>query len=381
MAEKIDTVAARKALAPRPAPYFQRLEKGGFIGFRKLNDGTGSWVVRWRDENGKQINKTLGTYDSFDLACKAAREWIEHAKGGSTEEVSVEEACKRYVKDRLSAKGKATAADAEGRFRRLVYDKPIGRLTLSVLKTAHLTDWRNAQVDSVGEDNDDDADDPDAERRAKDSTNRNLATLKAALNHAYRMGLVSSTAQWDRVQSYMGVAKRREHFLTSIERKKLIAAAPADLTKFIKAILLTAARPGELATAKVGELDKSGYLTLDGKTGRRTFNISPAALEHLSLCAGERDGEEPLLVRDDGEAWTRYYWRDLFQETRAAAGLGDGVVMYSLRHCAISEMIVSGIDVMTVAKMAGTSIAMVQRHYGHLIKEKITAQLAKIKMY
>ena len=55
--------------------------------------------------------------------------------------------------------------------------------------------------------------------------------------------------------------------------------------------------------------------------------------------------------------------------------------MYSLRHCAISEMIVSGIDVMTVAKMAGTSIAMVQRHYGHLVKEKITAQLAKIKMY
>src|SRR5690606_40089965 len=57
-------------------------------------------------------------------------------------------------------------------------------------------------------------DDPDAERKAKDSANRNLATPKAALNLAYRMGLVSTTAQWDRVESFQKVGRRRERFLT-----------------------------------------------------------------------------------------------------------------------------------------------------------------------
>lgn len=375
MAEKIDTVAARKALAPRPAPYFQRLEVGGFIGYRKLADGNGSWVVRWRDEHEKQINYTLGSFNTYDLACNAAREWIENAKGGVTEEVTVEEACKRYVTDRRSEKGEATALDAEGRFKRRVYGKKFGKLKLASLKTGHLTDWRNALVNL-----DDDEDDPDAERRAKDSANRYLATLKAALNLAYRMGLVGSTAQWDRVASFQGVGKRRERFLTTIERKKLIAAAPPDLTKLIKALLMTAARPGEIASAKVGDFDKSGLITLDGKTGRRTVPISPDALKHLIECAGDRDDDEPLLVRENGEAWTRYYWRDLFQEARKSACLGDDVVMYSIRHCSITEMIVSGIDPLSVARLAGTSITMIQRHYGHLMKDKITAQLAMVKM-
>ena len=375
MSQKIDTVAARKNLVPRPAPYFQRLEVGGFIGFRKLSDGTGSWVVRWRDEHGKQINHTLGSYYTFDLACKAAREWIDSAKGGVTEEVSVEEACRRYVTDRRNEKGGATANDAEGRFRRYVYGQKFGKLKLSSLKTGHITDWRNALVDV-----DDDEDDPDSERRAKDSANRYLATLKAALNLAYRMGLVGSTAQWDRVVAFKGVGKRRERFLTTVERKKLLAASPPDLTKLIKALLLTAARPGEIASAKVGDLDESGLLTLDGKTGRRTVPISPDALKHLLDCAANREDSEPLLVRENGEAWTRYYWRDRFQEARKAAGLDVDVVLYSIRHCAITEMVVSGIDALSVARLAGTSITMIQRHYGHLMKDKITAQLAKVKM-
>ena len=375
MADRIDTVAARKALAPRPAPYFQRLEVGGFIGFRKLLDGTGSWVVRWRNDNSKQINETLGTFDTYDLACKAARDWIEHAKGGVTEQISVEEACKRYVSDRNKEKGKATAQDADGRFKRLVYGKQLGKLKLSALKTAHITDWRNSIADT-----EDDDDDPDAERRAKDTANRYLATLKAALNLAYRMGLVASTAQWDRVSAFKSVGRRRDRFLTLVERKMLLTAAPPDLQKLIKSLLQTGARVGEMASAKVRDLDETGLLAVDGKVGRRIVPLSPETCRYLLECAGNRRADEPLLARENGEAWTRYYWRDLFQITRKAAGFDDDVVMYSLRHCAITEMIVSGIDALSVARITGTSIAMIQNHYGHLMKDKVTNQLAKVRM-
>lgn len=377
MATLIKSVGDRKKLQPRREPYWDRIEAGCFLGYRKLEDDTGTWIARWRAEDGGQKYNALGSLATYDEAAKAAREWFEQCQGGSTEVVDVEEACKRYVTDRRSEKGDATAKDAEGRFKRLVYGTKFGRVKLSALRTAHITDWRNAQVERDDEDQDQD-DDPDAERRAKDSANRNLATLKAALNLAYRMGLVASTAQWDRVDAYKGVSKRRDVSLTMTDRKKLIAAATPDLTVFLQAMLLTACRPGELASCTVGDLDPAGLLTVTGKTGRRTIPISPKALALLKSAAGDRDLDEPLLTRS-GVAWTRFEWRDAFQDARKAAGLPETVVMYSLRHVAISEMLVSGMDPMTASKIAGTSIEMISRHYGHLIRERVVAQLAKVR--
>lgn len=377
MSNSIKSVGDRKKLQARREPYWDRIEAGCFLGYRKLEEGAGTWIARWRAEDGGQKYHALGSIATYDDAAKAAREWFEQCQGGSTEVVNVEEACKRYVTDRRSEKGDATAKDAEGRFKRLVYGNKFGRIKLSTLRTAHITDWRNAQVNRDDEDPDQD-DDPDADRRAKDSANRNLATLKAALNLAYRMGLVASTAQWDRVEAYKGVSKRRDVSLTMTDRKKLIAAATPDLTTFLQAMLLTGCRPGELASCTVGDLDPAGLLTVTGKTGRRTIPLSPKALTLLKSAAGRRDVDEPLLTRS-GVAWTRFEWRDAFQEARKAAGLPETVVMYSLRHVAISEMLVSGMDPMTVSKIAGTSIEMISRHYGHLIRERVVEQLARVK--
>lgn len=375
MTNDITTAGGRKRLTPRREPYWHRISAGNYLGFRKLGDGDGTWVARHRDQAGKQHYNAMGTFQRFDDAEKKAREWFAQCDGGSPEVLTVEQACRRYVEDRRSEKGENTAKDAEGRFRRLVYGRAFGKIELAALRTAHITDWRNGLADT-----DEDDDDPDAERKAKDSANRNLATLKAALNLAYRMGFVSSTAQWDRVESFQKVGRRRERFLTVAERKKLLAAAAPALTRLLRAVLLTAARPGELASATVGDLDPAGLLTLQGKTGRRIIPLSPDALAHLKTCAGSRALDAPLLTREDGKAWTRFDWRDEMSEARKTAGLPDDVVLYNLRHVAISEMIVGGIDPLTVARIAGTSVAMIQRHYGHLAKERIVEKLAKVKM-
>lgn len=377
MGHNIEKAGDRSKLEPRREPYWDRIEAGCYLGYRKLEDGTGTWIARWRNEEGAQKYHAIGSTPSvgYDAAVKAARQWFVQCKGGSTEVITVEEACRRYVIDRRTEKGEGTAKDAEGRFNRLVYGTKFGKIKLPSLRTAHISDWRNAQV---AQDGDDEDDDPDAERRAKDSTNRNLATLKAALNLAYRMGLASSTEQWDRVQSYQKAAKRRDVSLSMLDRKKLITAASPDLKVFLNAMLLTGCRPGELAGCVVGDLDSAGLLTVAGKTGRRTIPISPKALALLKSAAGDRDLDEPLLTRS-GVAWTRFEWRDAFQEARRAAGLAESVVMYSLRHVAISEMLVAGIDPMTVSKIAGTSIAMISSNYGHLIKERVVEQLAKVR--
>jgi hypothetical protein len=152
----IDSKNKREKLVPRREPYWEPLKKGAAIGFRKLEQGDGTWVARWRDDDGKQKYRALGNFDKFDDAASVAREWIISCEQGASPQVTtVKEACETYI-DALKAEGrKSTAKDAEGRFTRLVYSDGIGRLSLDKLKTTHISKWMNSQIDQ-----DDDADDP-----------------------------------------------------------------------------------------------------------------------------------------------------------------------------------------------------------------------------
>jgi site-specific recombinase XerD len=47
-------------------------------------------------------------------------------------------------------------------------------------------------------------------------------------------------------------------------------------------------------------------------------------------------------------------------------GLDPAVVFYSYRHTFLTNALERGVDVATVAELTGTSISMIQKHYGHL---------------
>ena len=95
MATRIDTVASRDKLKPRREPYWHRLRRGCYLGFRKMtSDGAGVWIARARDEEAgptKQVYESLGDFGAlpdhqrFDAASRAAQTWFEHlGRGGST---------------------------------------------------------------------------------------------------------------------------------------------------------------------------------------------------------------------------------------------------------------------------------------------------------
>ena len=59
-------------------------------------------------------------------------------------------------------------------------------------------------------------------RRRRASANRMLSVLKAALNHAFDEGRVSSNAAWGRrVKKFRGIASTRARYLTVEEAKKI----------------------------------------------------------------------------------------------------------------------------------------------------------------
>ena len=149
----------------------------------------------------------------------------------------------------------------------------------------------------------------------------------------------------------------------------------------MRALLLTAVRPGEIASCDVGDFDQAqGTLALSGKTGSRVVTLSTAAVEFFKEQARNKLPSAPLLSDAYGNRWNKDSWKKRFRNTVRAAGLPDSVVMYTLRHVGISELIAGGVDVFLVAKLAGTSTAMIDKHYGHLRHAQTRASLDAVAM-
>jgi integrase len=54
------------------------------------------------------------------------------------------------------------------------------------------------------------------------------------------------------------------------------------------------------------------------------------------------------------------------------------ITIYSFRHLWISEMLTAGVDVLLVARMAGTSVAMIELAYGHFRNQSNQEAQAKL---
>jgi integrase len=146
-------------------------------------------------------------------------------------------------------------------------------------------------------------------------------------------------------------------------------------------MLLTAARPGELASLKVADFSKSqGTLDLEGKTGRRTATVSSAACQFFTEQSKAKLPTAPLLSREYGDHWNKDSWKKMFKDAVKRARLPTDTVMYTLRHVAITELIMGGMDSFVVARLAGTSVAMIEKHYGHLRHQETRLKLDSVRM-
>lgn len=61
-----------------------------------------------------------------------------------------------------------------------------------------------------------------------------------------------------------------------------------------------------------------------------------------------------------------------------AAKLPSGLSAYTLRHSVITDLVRDGLPILTVAQLSGTSVAMIEKHYGHLVRNDATDALAKL---
>jgi integrase len=95
-------------------------------------------------------------------------------------------------------------------------------------------------------------------------------------------------------------------------------------------------------------------------------------------CDGRAGGEPIFTQPRNGRQWGRHSVAERFCAIGERASVRSTITIYSFRHLWISEMLMAGVDVLLVARMAGTSVAMIERVYGHFRNQSYQDAQAKL---
>ncbi len=114
MPSQIDTKAKRDRLSKRREPYWHKVILGGYLGYRVGSKG-GTWLARYRDDEGKQRHKSLDLpthlpANEFDCAIGEAQKWFyAQQQGFRAKAGTVAEAVQTYVEYLAQRKGAPAA--------------------------------------------------------------------------------------------------------------------------------------------------------------------------------------------------------------------------------------------------------------------------------
>ena len=373
MANEIDSKRKRSKLAPRRWPYWVTVKRGKSLGFY-TNVDEQTWQARTRNEDGKYIFKVLGDESDleYEQALDLALNWFEQSFSQKSSRYTVKNAVDDYVNELEGAGRYRAASDTHGRLYKHLVPK-LGKKELGSLTATQLKQFRNTLVRI--------SDDPEDVRKSKDTANRIFNMIKAAFNLAYRDENVPSDSAWKKVKSFEGVSRGRILFLTDDEVTSLIQASQGQFQNLIKAAIQTGARYGELADVKVRDYsEKSRTVYLEGKTGGRTTFLSSNCVELFSSLVKGKRTSDLIFTKDDGEHWGKNHHSRALKSAVEEAELPPETVFYSLRHYHISKALLAVIPIQVVAENTGTSIRMIEKHYGKFMDEDRINMLNKVSI-
>ncbi len=360
----VHTATGRELLSPRRDPYWHKIVKGQYVGYRKLKDGTGSWIARYTTSERKYKFQSLDSGIDFEEAVKQAQAFCKIEDGGGSASYTVRDAVDAYIDDRRAEKGKNKAEkirkDVERHLTPALLKTPVSKLT-----TAQLKKWRNSMVK--------DSEDSDAVRRSRNTANRYWSNFKACLNMAYGDGKVTSNAAWGpkKVKKFKGVESARKVFLDIDQVKALLDSTSGSFRHLCEAALLTGMRYGEIASLLTEDFNQEeGTLELrDGKTGGRTIFLNDVTVKAFIRYTKDKLPKAILIPKDDGTRWDKNHQQVPMQQAVIAAKLPAGTVFYTLRHTHISRACVAGVQLQVLAENCGTSVEMITKHYAKFLKK------------
>lgn len=214
-------------------------------------------------------------------------------------------------------------------------------------------------------------------RRRRASTNRVLAMLKAALNHAFDEGHVANRDAWGRkLKPFRDVEMARVRYLSIAEAQRLLNASDADFRPLVRAALETGCRYGELTRLEVQDFnpDAGKVAVRKSKCGkpRHVVLTEQGADFFKQHCAG-RAGDDLMFRTANGVPWKKSNQGRPMRSACGHAGIAPADGFHQLRHTWASLAVMAGVPLMVVARNLGhVNTSMVEKHYGHLSESYVT---------
>jgi integrase len=403
----LDTRTARDKLKPRGKPYYRTIDKGLHLGYRKLRGAAGTWVGRFYvgDEN-YEVERIATADDSSDAnghdimdywqaATEARRRRDQRAKDTAagvrnTGPYTVSNALADYFNWlRTDGRPEDLVADAERRAKAMIEPK-LGNTEVQSLTAKGLRAWRDDLVKAGArtrtakneKQKHRAIEGADGLRKRQASVNRIFATLRAALNHAFREGAVASDHEWRKVKPFSRVDGKRTAFLEVDEAQRLVNACDGDFRLLVQAALLTGGRYSSLARLRVRDFHaNTGTVELTTRKGNGSERPFPVTLTDEGIaffrrvCLGRAKGD--LMLTKNGHGWGKNNQVDPMKEACLRAKI-EPIGFNQLRHTWATLALMNGTPDLIVAQNLGhTSTKMIEAHYAHITrkyaKERIQA--------
>ena len=205
--------------------------------------------------------------------------------------------------------------------------------------------------------------------------------LRQVLNHAVAWGLIDYNQAKRGVPNPARRSKEKRPFESWQQIDSVAERLGAVYGPMVLFVAATGLRPSELFALERRDVDRAAgvvYVRRAYANGRlkhtktrlstRAVPLQAIALEALDRLA---PSENPILFpnarggRIDFRSFGRRHWKP----AQIAAGVDPLRHLYDLRHTYATFALRAGVSVFAVSRFMGSSIAMIDRHYGHLARD------------
>jgi integrase len=232
----------------------------------------------------------------------------------------------------------------------------------------------------------------DEKRARKDTANRILTNLCAALNYARRIGQITGVTPWREVGRFKNVGAVRVRFLSVEEQRRLVNVCRPGFRELVQAALFTGCRYGELGRLAVRDFNaEAGTIFIEtSKSGKpRQIVLTQEGTDWFKAQVAGKTSLATLLTRPnatgaprkgqpDPFAWGDHDQKKLMCAACTAAEL-DPLGFHELRHTYASGLVNAGVPLAYVAAQLGhVNTNMVEKHYGHLCPNALALSIRRL---
>lgn len=341
-------------------------------GLQLLPDG------RWRfriyangTKTGPRVQTTLPKGTPRDEAVAAYRLAVARAAAKKGRPIprrlAFEDAAEEYLTIQRTRLAPGTLKNVERAVKRL--KATFGKRALSTLRPSDVTTYQSERL---------------AEGLKASTVNDEVVWLLAIVRKMFAFGwLERDPLPRGAVESLPTPAPKTDFFRAEEWERFIVALDERrpDAVPFFRALVLTAARVGELVELTWAGVDLGGRRVTFEMTKKRgepkSLPIGPDLAEILeALPRGV--GRARVFTRPDGSPWTTSALRTVFYSARDAAKIRKGLSVHSIRHSAASWQAQAGVPLIKIKESLGHSDIRQTLRYSHLSTEHLTEAVEAI---